>query len=88
MLTLNNSTLSGNAANFVGGGIYTRSGDVTLRSSTVTGNSALITGGVHVRNDAANSTRMVIENTIVAGKYSWTMVAPDLNPNPFRPVDC
>ena len=80
-MTLNNSTLSGNDANFVGGGIYTRSGDVTLRSSTVTGNSAFIAGGVHVRNDAANSTRMVIENTIVAGN-TIDDGASDLNPNP------
>jgi hypothetical protein len=44
MVTLNNSTVSGNSALDCGGGIYS-AGNMTLNNSTVSGNSALDCGG-------------------------------------------
>src|SRR6266702_4654030 len=39
LLTLQNSTVTGNSAANFGGGIFTESGTLTLQNSTVTGNS-------------------------------------------------
>ncbi|NER20285.1 MAG: DUF4347 domain-containing protein [Symploca sp. SIO1C2] len=54
-LTLNNSTVSGNTANFRGGGIYNsgmvaNAANVTLNSSTVSGNTAGSGGGIFNRS--------------------------------------
>ena len=45
VLSLSNSTVSGNSSGGDGGGIYTRTGDVSLSSSTVSGNSSDGNGG-------------------------------------------
>ncbi len=44
-LTLTNSTISGNSANYSGGGIYNYCGTVTVIDSTITDNSANYSGG-------------------------------------------
>jgi len=45
-LTVNNSTISGNAGGFNGGGIYNNNGTVTVNNSTISGNSANDGGGI------------------------------------------
>ena len=44
LLTVTNSTISGNSAGHHGGGIYAYYGDVTVHSSIVAGNTAGKTG--------------------------------------------
>lgn len=62
-LTIVDSTISGNAAGSVGGGIYSRGGDATITRSTITSNSASDGFGGGIFNSATMSiTASVISN--------------------------
>ena len=63
VLTLTNTTLSGNsAASSYGGGIYNNSGTVTLTNTTISGNSAGNYGG-----GIGNSGTVTLTNTTISG---------------------
>jgi len=51
-LTLNNSTVSDNTAQYDGGGIYDNSGTLTLNNSTVSDNTAQGGGGIFIRGSS------------------------------------
>ena len=65
ILTVQNSTLSGNASFSVGGGVF-NNGTLTVRNSTLNGNSARFNGG-GISNSNATAT---IENTTFIGNTS------------------
>jgi hypothetical protein len=67
MVTISNSTLSGNSATSTGGGIRNDGGTATIQNSTLSGNSAP-NGGGGIRN-TLNST-INIKNSIVANSPS------------------
>ncbi len=62
MLTVSNSTISGNAATFGGGGIHSIAGTVTVSNSTLSGNSAEYGGGIV--NDSGTLT---VSNSTISG---------------------
>lgn len=65
-ITLHNSTLSGNVANYgSGGGIYNNyGGAITLNNSTLTGNSANTGGGVY--NEDSHGSTLQVTGSILA----------------------
>lgn len=83
-LRLSQSTVSGNRANFAGGGVYeTASGSFEIRSSTIVNNTSDFDannsgqgGGVRFESSATTS---VITNTVIANNVdnSTTAPAPD-----------
>ena len=77
-LILNNSTLSGNAADLSTGGAINnyRNGDVTLLNCTVFNNSAGSRGGA-INNEAGT---LRLTNTIVAGNPGATSLAAPPGP--------
>ncbi|HLD21933.1 MAG TPA: choice-of-anchor Q domain-containing protein [Patescibacteria group bacterium] len=82
LATINNSTISENAASYQGGGIYTvainnDSVHIQLNNTTVSNNSALSTGGVLVELNALVSA----QNSIIYGNAAETNV--DCNNNHF-----
>jgi predicted outer membrane repeat protein len=62
LLTLANTTISGNSAAKSGGGVYAHEGAVSVSTSTISGNSARLTGGV---SGFDNDIR--ITNSIISG---------------------
>ena len=65
MLTVTNSTLSGNSASTLGGGIWnTSGGTLTVTNSTLSGNSAGSRGGGGIYNGAA---MLAITNSTLSG---------------------
>ena len=63
ILTLTNSTVSGNSANSQGGGIYNSSGTLTLTNSTISGNTASSNGGGGIFTIGT----LTLTNSIVSG---------------------
>ena len=64
ILSLNNSTISGNSAQGDGGGIYFfRNATASLNNSTISGNSASFGGGIYSARDAAAS----LNNSTISG---------------------
>ena len=71
MLTLNNSTVSGNTASYNAGGIH-NVGTVTLNSSTVSGNtSGNDGGGLAIAADGTAT----LNNSTVSGNTARTAAA-------------
>jgi len=73
ILVVNESTLTGNSASIVGGGIYNLEGAVTVNQSTVTGNAASgggsypSCGGIYDQDQYGS---IALFNSIVAGNTS------------------
>jgi hypothetical protein len=67
VLTVTNSTLSGNSADY-GGGIYNADGDLTVSNSTLSGNSATTSGGGIYNADGA----LTVTNSTVSGNSATT----------------
>ena len=67
-LTIQDSTLSGNSANF-GGGIYNDQGNLTITNSTLSGNSARggIGGAIYNRGSATIENSTITNNTATMG---------------------
>ncbi len=77
-MTLTNSTISGNSADTIGGGIYDSdfgSAVVTIIGSTIVNNRAFITGGVE---NWTGTIATNIRNTIIANNTATAL----LNPSP------
>lgn len=78
-----NSTISGNTAGLVGGGIKVHNGNVTLLNSTISNNRTQTlhyTAGSGIRQDAGTLT---LHNTIIAGNYRGSDSVPnDIGYNP------
>jgi hypothetical protein len=67
LLTLNNTTVSGNSAANLGGGIFSNAGGtITLNNTTVSGNSAGYGGGI------ANGGMLTLNNSTVSGNSAIT----------------
>jgi hypothetical protein len=68
-LTLKNSTVSGNSAVYMGGGIFNNSGRLTLNNSTVTGNVATAHGGDDAGGGGIYNSygALTITNSIISG---------------------
>jgi hypothetical protein len=92
VVTISNSTLSGNFAGQRGGAIYNASGTVTLDRCTIGGNSAVMGGGIYNAGGdvildrctiGGNSARMGggIYNAVVNGHASFGLSNSTLNGN-------
>lgn len=68
-----NSTISGNSAAALGGGLYVDSSTAQISSSSVVSNTAAVGGGL-----ANASNTVTIRNTIIAGDTDTTTVFPDI----------
>ena len=68
LLTVINSTISGNSALEYGGGIYAEEGDVVVANSVISGNSALEGGGIYAKEGGAMVTNSTISGNS-AGDY-------------------
>ncbi|MBW4615604.1 MAG: DUF4347 domain-containing protein [Desmonostoc vinosum HA7617-LM4] len=84
-VNLTNSTISGNIANDNGGGIFQSSGLTQLLNTTVTLNMANVDGepdgmGGGIYNKPSASSEVRLQNSIVAGNYDFSGLAPDINP--------
>ena len=73
VVSIENSTISGNSAQVGGGGVFAFGGNVEIRNSTITHNttnpqwSSNVGGGIHHRGDSPNGeSTLTIENSIVA----------------------
>lgn len=69
-LTISNSTISGNTAATVGGGVYVRRGQALIEDSTITNNIAVQGSGVAARGfvgENESNTVAAIGNSIVSG---------------------
>jgi hypothetical protein len=66
VMTVANTTLAGNIADYLGGGIYNR-GTLTLKNSTLSGNSASASNGGGLANYAGT---LHMANTIIANSTS------------------
>ena len=66
ILTVTNSTFSGNSANASGGGIYNRSRPVTVSNCVFSGNSAGW-GGAGIYNSWDGSGMMTVDSSIFTG---------------------
>lgn len=66
-LTITGSTISGNSADFDGGGVYHDSGTLTITSSTITGNTAgLEGGGIKLQDGVARIVNSTISGNTAA----------------------
>lgn len=77
-LMVNGSTVSGNAADSFGGGIYLQGGDsdtpinrVTFNNSTISGNTADHGGGVLLRADGTTFSTLVLCNSTVTNNTAF-----------------
>ncbi|HEX8890651.1 MAG TPA: Calx-beta domain-containing protein, partial [Pyrinomonadaceae bacterium] len=67
ILTINNSTISGNSTSDTGGGITNRGGTLTINNSTISGNSAsTIAGGIY-NVSTSNAVTLTINNSTISG---------------------
>ena len=68
MLTINNCTISGNAAGTHGGGIFNYGGTVTVNNSTLSGNSALLGNGGGIANLASGM--LTVRDSTISGNHA------------------
>jgi hypothetical protein len=66
-LSIKNSTISGNASNFRGGGLSNFQGAATIENSTISGNQANQGGGVSNTPYFLASSRVTITNSTISG---------------------
>ena len=82
LMTITNSTISGNSARASGGGVFVLSGDVTVRHSTITGNRADSdnnASGQRRRRVRRYSASLTIDHTIVAGNLGQASTRDDIS---------
>ena len=81
ILTVSNSTLSGNSASGAfgfGGGIYNRD-NLTITNSTISGNSATSGGGIYNNSGAINIANTIIANSISGGDFAGNQPVSSTN---------
>ena len=64
VVTMNNSTISGNSAALLGGGVYSNSGEWEIHNSTISGNTADGGGGIYSGAD------LVVTNSTISGNQA------------------
>ena len=68
VLTVSESTISGNKTVGDGGGIYSVNADLTVRGSTISGNTSFSGGGIHsFDNSGDHGQKLTIENSTISG---------------------